>query len=369
MSTKLDTLRRSVGSVAAALVLVAAGATQASAQHSRSDARPSASPSPSATPSVSGSSRGGSTSSHSSPGGSARDTRPGSSGAPQRIENDTRSHRYRGGDRGGRYYGGNYWGYYGPRFGWYGYWGSPWYWGGYPYYGGVTVYPNGAYGDLGALDLDVSPDRAEVYIDGQRIGVADDFDGFPTYLWLEKGTYDVVFYLPGFRTLARQYSIYPGLVIDVEDDLEAGESVRPEDLGPKTHERRDARLRDERERQQAWERGGRRQPVAPGGEGWRERTPGAVIEPRAPGDERPRDVRGEPGTLHLHVEPVDASVYLDGRFIGTGEELSDLRSGLILDPGSHRLEVVRPGWRSETRSFEASADRELELEIELEEQP
>ena len=78
-----------------------------------------------------------------------------------------------------------------------------------------------------------------------------------------------------------------------------------------------------------------------GDDEWRERQ-----EMDAPSDDdtsRPRDVRSQPGVLMLHVEPNDASVYLDGRFIGTGEELSRLRSGLIVDVGSHRLEVVRPG--------------------------
>jgi hypothetical protein len=373
MSKNIDTLRRNLGTAAAALVLLAGGATQAVAQHNRGDARPpssSSSSSPSVRPSSGDSSRS-STSSRSGSSDGAASTRPsGGSGSPTRIDNDSRSHRYRGGHYGGgHYYGGyGYGGYYGygPRWGWYGVWNSPWYWG-YPYGGAVTVYPNGQYGNLGALDLDVAPERAEVYIDGQRVGVADDFDGFPTYLWLEQGTYDVVFYMSGFRTLARQYTIYPGLIIDVEDTLEPGEAVRPEDLPAKTHERRDARIRDDRERERQYEqRGDRPRPVAPRGD-WRERNPGAVIQPRA-GDEQSRDLRGEPGSLRLRIEPSDASVYLDGRFIGTAETLSDLRSGLIVDAGAHRLEVVRPGWRSETRSFQAAAGEDVELEIELEEQ-
>ena len=59
------------------------------------------------------------------------------------------------------------------------------------------------------------------------------------------------------------------------------------------------------------------------------------------------DARGEPGSVRLEIEPDDASVYLDGRFLGTGRELARLRSGLIVDPGEHMLEVVRPGRRSE----------------------
>ena len=66
--------------------------------------------------------------------------------------------------------------------------------------------------------------------DGQPIGIADNFDGWPRYLWLDQGTYDLVFYHEGFQTIARQYSIYPGVIIDVEDRMVPGEAVPPEDL-------------------------------------------------------------------------------------------------------------------------------------------
>jgi len=132
------------------------------------------------------------------------------------------------------------------------------YWGGYwgpdydPYY---NARPR-SYDDrdeMGALDLDVSPGRTHVFVDGQDLGVVDNFDGWPDYLWLPKGTYDVAFYLDGYKTIARQISIYPGNVIDIDDRMESGPSVRPEDLATKTHERRDERLSEERERERRYE--------------------------------------------------------------------------------------------------------------------
>ena len=68
-------------------------------------------------------------------------------------------------------------------------------------------------------------DEAEIWVDGKMIGIADDFDGFPNLLWLEKGTYDVVIYLQGYATLSRQYTVYPGLIIDVEDLLRSVEKL------------------------------------------------------------------------------------------------------------------------------------------------
>jgi hypothetical protein len=222
-----------------------------------------------------------------------------------------------------------------------------------------VVYPNNNYGGFGALDTDVSPERAEIWVDGKKVGLADDYDGFPTYLWLPKGTYDVVIYLPGYKTIARQYTIYPGLVIDVEDRMERGQETHPLELGPQTHERRDARIRAEQERLQQieesrrWEEDSRQAP-----------EPTERVEP----SERALDARAEPGRLVLRVEPSDASVYLDGRFLGTGDELDRLRSGLLVDPGSHRVEVVRPGWQSEEETVEIESGGEITLAIELDEE-
>jgi|CXWL01.1.fsa_nt_gi hypothetical protein len=242
-----------------------------------------------------------------------------------------------------------------------------------PYVWGETGY-DPRYEDAGALDLDVTPEQAEVYVDGRYVGKADDFDGFPTYLWLEQGTYDVVIYLPGYQTLSRQYSVYPGAVVDVEDNLEAGESVRPEDLPSKSTEHRDARLRRDEERRQEAE--ARRQPQNQAddryAEGdWRDRRSrprssgegaGAQVVESRGGDQA---VAAQGGRLRLTVEPDDASVYLDGRFVGTGEELAGQANGLLVDDGEHRLETVRPGRASRTLRFTISTGETVTLEVKL----
>jgi hypothetical protein len=311
-----------------------------------------------ASPPASTSRAGGSRGSGSTRVSDAGRTRPpasgGSSGAPTRVESR------RGGSHGGHYGHHGYGRHYYPRFSFhygYPYWG--WYWGPYAswYWPWWWDRPYGGYGygspgygrsedALGALDLDLAPERAEVYVDGERIGLADDFDGFPTYLWLPRGTYDLVFYRDGYETIARQYSVYPGVVIDVEDRMVPGDSVRPEDLASKSTVNRDERLRRDRER--AAEAPGRR-PYRP------EAAP-----------EEPYDVRGEPGRVALQVLPEDASVYLDGRFVGTGGELARLHAGLIVDPGSHRLEVVRPGYDTQETQFEVEAGEEVTVEVDLE---
>ena len=93
----------------------------------------------------------------------------------------------------------------------------------------------------------MSPEGAQIYVDGNLVGVADDFDGYPNFLWLDKGTYDVVIFAPGFQTIARQYSIYGGLVIDVEDSMVPGKETLPQDLVSKQNVNREERLRRDRE--------------------------------------------------------------------------------------------------------------------------
>ena len=319
----------------------------------------------------------------------SRGEEPALRGAPVRVTNPTPApagERVNRGDRSGSrsrvhvgvggYYGHGYRGYRGYRpggypyigyRGYYGGWGPGWsvwwdpYWYGpaWGYAGGYTnAYPRAGFRH-GALDIDIAPERAEVWVDGERIGVADDFDGFPDYLWLEQGTYDVVFYSEGRQTLARQYTIYPGLVIDVEDRLAEGDAVHPLDLGPKTHERRDERIRRDRETRENAER------IRDGSELRRQRP----LDRPAGVDEESLDARGEPGRIALTVSPDDASVYLDGRFLGSAGELGRLRAGLLVDPGDHRVEIVRPGYRAVELAVTVEEGEEERVDVALEPEP
>lgn len=266
----------------------------------------------------------------------------------------------------GGYYGGHY---YGPGY----YWGPSWwwyFWGPYDFwYPGYTARDYRASGEAGALDLDVSPAKTEVYVDGQYIGRVDSYDGWPQYLWLPKGTYDVVLFREGYRTIARQITIYPGVVMSVDDRMEPGESTRPEDLVTKTHDRRDERIRFERERAERIDRGERADDDYD--DDWRDRRDRWRDRDRDEDDDAEErwgdDDEASTGRVRLEIEPEDASVYLDGKFVGTGTDLARLRAGLVLEPGKHRLAVVRPGHRSQEMDFDVKAGEEVELEVELEE--
>jgi hypothetical protein len=84
----------------------------------------------------------------------------------------------------------------------------------------------------------------------------------------------------------------------------------------------------------------------------------------APDVDSTRDSRAS--RLRLSIEPADASVYVDGRFVGTGAEIAGRDSGLVVSSGPHKLEVVRPGRRSEERDFAAAARKDVRLEVRLE---
>ena len=230
--------------------------------------------------------------------------------------------------------------YYGS-FGWYGGFGSFW-----PYY--FSPYAFGQYGpyargpgpvgfavpNAGALDINTRPKKASVYLDGELIGRVDSFDGFPRYLWLREGSYRLAIFMEGHETLERKISVRPGLVIKIDEDLAPGNAVQPQPPAPALVAERNA----------------------PAGESWRIENRGQPIE---------QDQRGEPSRLMVEVQPADAVVYLDGRLLGSGAQLANLHSPLIIDPGAHRLEVTRPGYASAVRAFEATKGEDVSLRIEL----
>jgi len=227
--------------------------------------------------------------------------------------------------RPGRYYGGYGFGYgfgygYPYYFGHYGPYYNPW---GYPYTAVVIGdFGRDRYGydirPYGALDLNIKPKKAEVYIDGRLVGTVDSYDGFPRYLWIEAGPHELTVVMDGYENLERSVEVIPDQVVAIHAKL----------------------------------------------------APGTAVRPQAPmvTDAQPA-MREEPASLSLRVEPPDASVYLDGRFIGTAAELGGSSNPLLLDPGHHTVQVVHPDFRTERRDLDLAAGRELALAIALDAAP
>jgi hypothetical protein len=277
-----------------------------------------------------------------------------------------RGHGYYG--HGYGYYGGYYPYYYWPYWGWgYGYY-SPWYYPysgfyagfGYPYYGGGYVglsysggggYGGGGYESSGSVRLLVEPVQTKVYVDGYYAGKVDDFDGMFQRLNLRPGAHDITLKLDGYETHRIKLYLSGEHTIKVRHDMARGDSsqVSEQTVGdPADAERYARREREERE-------------YDPRESEDREPTePPMRIEEGGRGDDSWSQGR-ERGTLRLDVTPADASIYVDGMFRGTGQDLRRLN----LPPGRHRLEVVRPGYRTLERDVEVRAGETEQVQVDL----
>jgi hypothetical protein len=229
--------------------------------------------------------------------------------------------------------------YYGPYFG-------------FSYRGG---YGDGYYGgsdyQTGALDLNVKPKKTGVYLDGQYIGTTGSYDGYPRHLWVAEGLHELTFYLEGYRNETRRIRVQRGAMIDLNFQMQPGEAVMPDERVPRIDSGME--LEDRRE----WSRDSYSQGS---GDDQTIRDRDAREEPGRSSD---RDLRSNPGRIRINIEPADATVYIDGRFVGTGGDLSSLHSGLILESGKHKLDVVRPGFDGKTVDFSLDAGSEIDLEV------
>lgn len=273
------------------------------------------------------------------------------------------------GHGGGHYYYPH--GYWGVNVGWPGWgWGPYWSWGGWwgpgwglsPYWGwgapvGYQSVPGGmAAPDLAVVDTDVEPEHARVILDGTLIGLADDFDGYPDYLYLKPGHYTVEFQLQGYASQKIEVDAQAGGYFPIKLKLERikGEKAapwydRPEGMpvgrvfGPKTPPAAVAR---------------------PG--------PDTNLRPelRAPAAATGAAARSVAGAaLDIRVTPLNAAIYIDGTLMGTGQELGRLERGLAVTPGKHVIEVLAPGRASKTVEVELKEGERQQVVIDLDAGP
>jgi len=217
-------------------------------------------------------------------------------------------------------------------FGWYGgyyggYYGYPWGWG-----GGGTVYHH-VESESGSVRVLVDPSEARVYVDGYYAGTVDDFDGLFQRLTASPGRHEITLKLEGYKTHRVKVYVAPDSTLKLHYDLEKGQGETFEDLSkdaPESEARRDV------EQERRW----------------------AESEERAEAVE----MTAVGGRLELSVRPEDASVYVDGAFRGSAREASTLR----LAPGRHRIEVVRPGYRTLEKEVDIAPGETTDVKVELE---
>jgi hypothetical protein len=278
-----------------------------------------------------------------------------------------------------------YWGWYdwgwGWGWGWAPYW-STWWWGG-PW-GGASIYVAPGSVDVGArggryavVKTDVSPEEAQVYLDGKYIGTADDFDGTPDFLYLGPGTYHLEFRLPNYQTYATDVEVTRGQQLRIQQELKLEPGKSALDAFPP--ESRGTPLG------RAFTKGGDAAQAAPrGDDGWSDREPPPAYRDReAPPayrerererpDEERMDARPEPpprpsnrGRIKFKVTPDDAAVYMDDKYLGAADDLEANPRGVVAEPGTHTITVTRPGYKSKTVEVTARAGSPVDVVVELE---
>jgi hypothetical protein len=235
---------------------------------------------------------------------------------------------YPGWGYGGYYpgWGYSYWWPYGS-FGWYGgYWGYPWGW------GGGSVYHHVEH-ESGSVRVLVDPSEARVYVDGYYAGTVDDFDGLFQRLHVSPGRHEIALKLEGYKTHRVKVYAAPESTVKIEYELEKGQGDSFEDLSTDVRETEPPRSREQEDRwTESEQRVERHDPAATG------------------------------GRLELTIRPEDASVYVDGAFRGSAREASTLE----LAPGKHRIEIVRPGYRTHEQEVDVAPGETTEVKVDLE---
>lgn len=243
---------------------------------------------------------------------------------------------------------------------WYGPWGSPYGYGGYPYpYPGQ--YPYRYYSDEADLRIQTTPRETEVYVDGARAGIVDDFDGVFQRLHLRPGDHEITLYLQGYRSWSERRYFGPHSdqrILHTMLPLASGQSddPRPVPMNPPQIDDR-----------------GQYDPRNPGD--YRREPPARAPRPMPTPAEPRMDPRTEPppsnvpvidprsfGTLSVSVNPKDADISLDG-------QKQDLTSGnrfvIQLGEGVHHLVIKKNGFDPFETDLQIRRGRTLSFDVTL----
>jgi hypothetical protein len=192
----------------------------------------------------------------------------------------------------------------------------------YPYPDPAAAYPEEPL-NYGLLSLEILPPEAELFVDGQYVGVAGDLTGKPVpapvgdhVLEVRIGSYS------SFHTLY----VGPGSTTYFSKDAATGERSAP----------------------------------SPG-----QSSAPYPIEPSVASSEAsaacPSDLQG--GVLTMAVEPQDAQVFLDGKPVGSAQGLA--RAGIVLPEGEHELKVEAPGYEPHSQAVQVGCNDLVRVDVEM----
>lgn len=247
----------------------------------------------------------------------------------------------------------------------YGYYGYGY---GYPYYGYGYPYRSQYYG-YGEIRTEIKPDEARVYLDGDYVGVADDFNSWYQRLNIEPGKHRLVFRAQGYQPYAVTMRILPGRDYHIKQQLQPGNDAIPDSEMRLQDSERDHqyssrdRNRDYDQRYSPRDRdrdydSNRRD------EGQYNRDEERYDSDRDRG-EYEQDTRGKT-MMTFQVEPKDATIYIDGDYYGTADAQNNNEIQVLLPDGTHRVEVVRPGYETFSKDIVVNDRATRSITIQLE---
>lgn len=180
--------------------------------------------------------------------------------------------------------------------------------------------------------IQVTPPETEVYVDGIRAGVVDDFDGFSQRLRVTPGEHLIELYLDGHRPVSQKLLFQSGETYKVRHAMEplpAGEAMPPRPAAKASAPNLDA-LYD------AFGKPRSNVPAAPAATG--------------------------AGVLAIRVQPADATILVDGEtWQGSGGERLELQ----VSAGAHQIEVRKDGYVPFSTTVQAAPGQTTPLNISL----
>lgn len=180
--------------------------------------------------------------------------------------------------------------------------------------------------------IQVTPRETEVYVDGYRAGIVDDFDGFAQRLRVPPGEHVIELYLDGYRPVTQNILFQPGdtyRLKHVMEPLLAGEATPPRPMPRATAPPSTGVIYD------AFGR------------------PSSNMAPPAP--------QGA-GVLAIRVQPADAIVLVDGE---TWHSSGADRLELQVTAGAHRIEVRKDGYLPFSTTVQATPGQTTPVNVSL----
>ena len=211
--------------------------------------------------------------------------------------------------------------------------GYPWHWGPYyPPYPHHYGYPYNGFSV--SVRLDMQPKDAEVYVDGNRAGIVDNYDGMFQRLQLPPGEHEIVVYRDGYQALHERRYFNPGSSHTIRQSM---------------------------------------QPLAPGDVAEARPVPAPSPPPEARDQSRvpppqpppspPAERPAQYGTLSIRVQPADAEVLIDNdRWPGAATAMP---IAIQLTTGRHKIEIRKDGYQPYVQDVLIRVDRTLTLNVVL----